>query len=105
PGPRAVVARPGAGRARRGPRGAVPSLTAQPASAWLDTVGLSLPFEIVGVLQLVNAWLLYGFFRHTRPAEEDAVAGTPSGDTAAARERAPRSAVSSPPPPAPPREG
>lgn len=36
----------------------------------IETVGLSLPFEIAGVLQLVNAWLFYGFFRHTRPVDE-----------------------------------
>ncbi|MDA8294295.1 MAG: MFS transporter [Actinomycetota bacterium] len=36
----------------------------------LDDVSLSLPFELAGLLQLVNAALYWYFFRHLPPAEE-----------------------------------
>lgn len=36
----------------------------------IQAVSISLPFQIAGVVQLVNAWMFYGFFRHTRPADE-----------------------------------
>lgn len=35
-----------------------------------DDVGLALPFELGGILQLVNAIMYYGFFRNIRPEEE-----------------------------------
>lgn len=50
----------------------------------LDEVSLSLPFEIAGVLQMVNALLFWVFFRHRPPAEELAPAGAPEPVLAAA---------------------
>lgn len=38
----------------------------------LDEVSLTLPFELAGALQMVNAALYWAFFRHRPPAEESA---------------------------------
>ena len=39
----------------------------------IEAVAISLPFQVAGVLQLVNAWMFYGFSRHTRSADERGV--------------------------------
>ena len=58
----------------------IPSQVAMAASPiasgyLLEEVSLSLPFEIAGGLQLVNAVMFWVFFRHRPPAEEEV--GTP----------------------------
>ncbi len=55
----------------------VPSQFAMAASPTLagyifDNVSLSLPFELTGLLQLVNAGMFWGFFHNMPPPEEEA---------------------------------
>ncbi|MHB2024514.1 MAG: MFS transporter [Mycobacteriales bacterium] len=38
----------------------------------LDQVSLTLPFELAGILQMINGALYWAFFRHRPPAEESA---------------------------------
>lgn len=79
--------------AERGAVGALSNLPAQalmaaspPLSGYLfDTVSLSLPFEIAGVLQMLNALVYWAFFRDAPPEEERRGGGI----TAAGRAYAP----------------
>jgi MFS family permease len=57
----------------------VPSQFAMAASPTLagyifDNISLSLPFELTGFLQLVNAGMFWGFFHNMPPPEEEAAA-------------------------------
>jgi len=62
----------------------IPSQVAMAASPiasgyLLEEVSLSLPFEIAGGLQLVNAVMFWAFFRHRPPAEETGGVGNDVG--------------------------
>ncbi len=62
----------------------VPSMVGMAASPLLtgylfEEVSLALPFEIGGVLQILNAAMFYGFFRAMRPEEERGEMGQERG--------------------------
>jgi MFS family permease len=88
-----MSAAPPADRARVAAYSALPtqalSAAAPTLSGYLmDEVSLSLPFELAGLLQLVNAGLFYAFFRHFRapldePPPTTSVTPTASVETAA----------------------